>query len=37
MAKMPVILTKPHKNAGKPFMHNSGMKVSSNKGGKKGC
>jgi hypothetical protein len=32
MAKKPVISTKPHPNAGKPFMHGTGAKISKPKG-----
>ena len=35
MAKKPAVSTASHKNAGKPFMHGSGKKVSG--GSKKGC
>jgi hypothetical protein len=36
MAEAPVISTKPHPNAGKPFMHGTGAAVSKG-GGKKAC
>lgn len=32
MAKKPPVSAKPHKNAGKPFMHNSGSKTTKGKG-----